>query len=112
VTLVRAVGDRSSDQPLAGVQSDFVDVAPTPILFRLERLQDRMSGSAEMGGGVLVFGAVTATYVTAHHAQPQVDPRIADTQAVFASIRAWRDRFDLIEVGAGHRPTSLRRSAR
>jgi hypothetical protein len=64
-----------------------------------------MAGSAEMGGGVLVLRVVAATHMAAHHAQAQVDPRITETQAVFATVGAWRDRFDLIKVGArNHRP--------
>jgi hypothetical protein len=92
------VGDRSVDLPSIRVERDLVDIAPAPVLARLERSHDRVAGQPEMGGRVLVLGAVATTDVTTYHAQPQMDPRIADPQAVLAAVRAGRDHLDLNEV--------------
>ena len=56
--------------------------------------------SQVMLGCVLILGIITATDMTAGHAQPQVYPRIAHRQALFATIRAWNDVQDLIAMGA------------
>jgi hypothetical protein len=54
----------------------------------------------EMVGGVLVFGIVTAAYVTADQAQTQMHPGIANFQAVFAAISGWDHVLDQVDMGA------------
>ena len=53
-----------------------------------------------MGRGMSVGGRVAATDVAARQAHSEVDPRRADQEAVFASIRRRRDVMHLIEVAA------------
>src|SRR5207244_11179668 len=67
-------------------------------------------GLTEVRGCVPVRRVVAAAHVTAGHAEPQVDPLVADPQAVLAAVRARDDFADLIEVGAGrHRePARIR----
>jgi hypothetical protein len=52
----------------------------------------------KMFGGVLVWRRVAAAHLPARHAKTQVHPLGADAQAVFTSIRAGSDFFDLIEM--------------
>ena len=100
-----AVRDWSSDGPFTGVKRHLVDIAPAPVLPGLERFHDGMTRQPEMGGGVLVLRAVTTAHVPAGHAQPEVEPRVAEAQAVFTTVSAWLDHFDLAEMGAtGHVP--------
>ena len=60
------------------LEGEFVDVAPPPLLARLERLDQRMPGLVEVRGGVPVGRAVTAPHVAADHAQAEVDPPASD----------------------------------
>jgi hypothetical protein len=64
--------------PLSGrLQIDLVDIAPDPILARLEGLYDGVVGGVEVPGGVFVLGVVAATDVAAGEADAQVHPAIA-----------------------------------
>lgn len=45
-----------------------------------------MARFVEVFGGVFVFGRITAADVAAFHAQAQVDPCIADLDALFADM--------------------------
>jgi hypothetical protein len=73
----------------------FIDVAPAPVFAGLERFDDWVIGGLKVFGRVLVLRRVAAADVAAGHAEPQVDPGVADLQAVFAAIRARGDFFDL-----------------
>src|SRR3954452_14292079 len=102
------VGHGAVHRPVASVEDDLVDVAPAPVLTRLEGADDRVIGAVEMLGGVLVLGVVATADVAADHAQSQMDPGIADGEAFLAPLRCTRrDLLDLIEMGAGtaHRVT-------
>jgi hypothetical protein len=48
-----------------------------------------------MAGGVLVLGIITTAYIAASQTDPQVDPFVADLQAVLAAIRAGDYLLDL-----------------
>src|SRR5262245_34078196 len=72
------------------LEADDVHVAPVPLLARLERLDERVGGGVEMGGGVLVRRAVAAADVAALGAAPQVDPAGAHGEALHASVAARR----------------------
>jgi hypothetical protein len=48
--------------------------------------------------GVLVFGGVATTHVSAAQAQAQVDPTVARLQALFATLGFWLHALDLIKV--------------
>ena len=94
------MGYGSFDRPFGRVHSGLVDIAPAPVLPRLERFHDGMTCLPEMRGGVLVLRAVAATDMPAGHAQPEVEPCIPGAQAVFAAVGAWRDHLELIEMCA------------
>ena len=78
-----------------------INVAPHPILTRLERLDDRVVGGVEVLGGVLVLRVVAAANIAAAHALAQVYPGVAGLQAVFAAVSAGLNFVDLVEVRAG-----------
>jgi hypothetical protein len=94
------VSDGTENRPTGRVQLDLIDEAPTPILAGLERPHDRMSGAQEMGGGVLVRGAVATTDVAAGHAQAEVYPPTSNPQAVLTAVGAGGDLADLVEMAA------------
>ena len=54
----------------------------------------------EMFGGVLVLRRVAAAHMSADETQAQVDPGIAELNALLTYVRGRRSDFDLIEVGA------------
>jgi hypothetical protein len=57
-------------------------------------------GRVKVFRGVFVRRRVAAAYVAAGHAEAQVHPLGADAQAIFTSVGAGRDFFDLIEMSA------------
>jgi hypothetical protein len=57
----------------------------------------------EMFGRMPVGGIVTATDVTAPHAEAKVEPHATDFQTVLTTVRAGRDLADLIQMGAAIR---------
>ena len=86
----------------------FINIAPAPVFTRLERLDDRMFRRMEVFRGVLVLRRIAAADVAAGHAEPQVDPRVANLQAVFTAVSARRDFANLIKMSAGHFAENLR----
>lgn len=72
-----------------------VDVAPPPVLARLERLHDGVADGMGMRAGVPEWGRVAAPDVPAGQAEPQVDPFRAQAQALLTALGgARRDRPD------------------
>jgi hypothetical protein len=67
---------------------DFIDIAPAPILARLDRLHDRMLGPMKMFRRMLVLGGVTAAHMAANETHSEMDPGIAYFQTFLASISA------------------------
>jgi hypothetical protein len=63
----------------------------------------------EVLGGVLVLGRIAAAHVSAGQAKTQMDPVIADLQAIFAAVGGWFDLVNLVEMSAlgGHGVSSL-----
>src|SRR5215472_10533631 len=86
------------------VDLDFINIAPAPILARLERADDRMLRLVEVLGGVLVLRGVAAPDVAAGQAQAQVDPGVAHFEAFFTAVGLRFHVVYLIEVSAcaGH----------
>ena len=87
----------------AGLEIDLIDVAPDPVLVRLERLDDGVATRMDVRRRVLVGGDIAATHMTAAQAQPQVDPPATDLEAVLATVGGRRDILDLVEMGARDR---------
>src|SRR4051794_14513348 len=93
---------------------DLVEIAPRPVLARLDRAHDRVVLAARVRGRVAVGRAVAAADVAALEADAQVDPPRAHLQAVLAAVDGLRQLGDLdvLEVGAdGHRDLSSGRRA-
>src|SRR5918993_688620 len=79
---------------------DLVDEAPHPVLTRLERLHDRVRGGVEVLRRVLVLRGIATTDVAANAAEPQMDPGVADLQALLAALgRPRANVANLIEMG-------------
>ena len=55
----------------------------------------------EVFGGMLILGRVAAAHLAANQAQPQMNPGVADLQALLASAFVGVFDFDLIEMFAG-----------
>jgi hypothetical protein len=79
-----------------------VNVAPTPILAWLKRLDDRVVCRVKMLCRVLVFRRVATPNMPAFKAESQVYPRISRFQAVLTAIRAGRDLLYLVKMCTLH----------
>src|SRR4051812_34068093 len=66
-------------------ESDFVDVAPRPVLAGLGGLHDRMADGAKVRARVAVRRAVPTADMATGLAHAQVHPPPADLQAVLAT---------------------------
>src|SRR4051794_23134120 len=88
----RAVPPAPGPHPPSGSSRvGLVDVAPAPVLVRLERLDDGVADQTRMLPGVPVRRGVAAPDVPAGQAQPQVHPRGPHLQALLAALRGARD---------------------
>src|SRR5689334_2118654 len=67
-----------------------VDVAPAPILVRLEALHHGMLRRVEMLGRVLTGRLIAAADMAAKQAHPQMDPVAVRLQAFLATLRGTR----------------------
>lgn len=76
-----AVGVRVS----GWLEKHLINVAPTPILTPLERLDDRVLGRMEVLGRVFILRTVATPNMAADHAEPEMHPVIADLQAFFTT---------------------------
>ena len=81
-------------------EGDLVDVAPFPMLTRLQGCDDRVMGLVEMLRRVLVLRRIAASDVTAGEAESKMDPGITCLQALLAPLAARYDLPDLVEMGA------------
>ena len=90
-------GDRGSPQPTGRVEAapvgqlsrsdvGIVDIAPAPVLARLERLDDRVPGGVGVSASVPERRRVAAADLSAGQAQPQMHPRGAQAQAFRAAL--------------------------
>ena len=73
---------------------DLLDEAPRPLLARLERADYRVPARPGVLGGVAVGGVVAAADVAAGQADAQVQPGLADRQAVDAAVGGGRELGD------------------
>jgi hypothetical protein len=77
---------RPSDDILS--KHELVYVAPSPVFAGLERLHNRVTRVIKVLRSVLVLRGVAAAYVTASHAQTQVNPGLPVLQAFLTALRA------------------------
>src|SRR4051794_4056023 len=91
-------GGRAAFDP----EGDLVDVAPVPVLARLERPDDRVTGVTVVAGGVPVGRVVAAADDAALCAASEVHPAVAGLQALLAAghPRAAFRVLDGVQVGA------------
>src|SRR5438132_2402038 len=78
------------DRPACGcyqLEDYVVEVARRRVPSLLERLDDRMTGSPEVLGGVLVLRRVATADVTAYLAQPEMHPGVPHLQTFLAAFR-------------------------
>ena len=57
-----------------------------------------MPGAVKVFGRVLVLGVIAASNMPADQAQAQMNPAIADLQAIFAALSTGRNVPDLIDM--------------
>ena len=74
----------------AKVQTNFIDIAPSPSFRRIVAFDDGMAGLAKMLGGVTVWRAVVAADMAACPAEAQMHPRRTKFQTFLASERTRR----------------------
>jgi hypothetical protein len=84
--------------PSRRLEHDLIDVAPDPVLSRLEGLNDWVVGRMEVLGGVLVLGRITTANVSTGETQAQVHPGITGFQTVLTAIGARCYLLYLIEM--------------
>ena len=68
-----------------------VDIAPAPVLSRLEGFDERVLGGVKMLGRVLVLGRIAAAYVPADQALAKMNPAVPHVQALLAAFSAGSD---------------------
>ena len=68
---------------------DFIHEAPDPALDALERGDQRMAGGMEVRRGVAMPRRVAAADVAALQALAQVDPGVAEIEALLAALGAF-----------------------
>ena len=90
--------------PIAEVEHYLVNVAPPPAFGRVIAFDDRMPRLVEMFGGMAVRQLVAAADMAAGPAQPQMQPRRPDFQALVAAEGARRYSADGVSMAAfvGH----------
>ena len=77
-----------------------VHIAPEPIFAGFDGPHNRVLGSVKMLGSVLVLRGITATHVSANHAQAKMDPRVPLFQAFLASFAAGFHFLNFFDVRA------------
>jgi hypothetical protein len=72
-------------------ECDLVDVAPTPVLARLDRSDDRARGRVMVRGRVANGRAIAAADMAAGEADPEMQPLAALALAVLATVDGCRE---------------------
>jgi hypothetical protein len=81
------------------VKFELIHVAPAPLLARLERPDDRVISLVKVFPRMLILGRIATTHVSAFQTETQVDPRIAQLQALLAALRrAWPNAPNMIQM--------------
>jgi hypothetical protein len=62
-----------------------IDVAVAPAFWRIETLDDRVTRLVEVTGGVLSQRVITTSYMAALPADPKMDPRLSELEALLAT---------------------------
>jgi hypothetical protein len=81
------------------LEHQVVWIAAEPVFIRLERLDDGVPNGAVMLGRVPTRAVVAAADMATGHADSQMDPILAQLQALQATLTGGNHVNDLIEVG-------------
>ena len=84
----------------AKVQTNFIDIAPSPPFRRIVSFDDRMAGRMKMLGGVSIRRVVATANMSAGAAEPQMHPLRTGFQALLATPGARRHIVDRVLVAA------------
>jgi hypothetical protein len=68
------------------LQRELVDIAPTPILSRLDGCDDRMLSGPKVLGRVPVLGLIAASDVSARPTQAKMHPGVAERETFLATL--------------------------
>ena len=79
-----------------------IHVAPDPLFPGFNRAHEGMFALLKMLGSVLVLRRVTASDVPALQAHAEVDPPVADLDAVFTDMLVRIGELDLVRMGTFH----------
>ena len=91
-----SVGDEELLEP------KLMDVAPPPFLTGLDRASDGMLRCTEVANGVLVPGRVAAADVAALHAHPELQPGVAQPDALITTSAARLHVAKVFDVPTNH----------
>jgi hypothetical protein len=88
-----------------------IHITPNPFLSRLNRAHHGMMDMMKMLGGMLVLRRIATPHFAAHHTHAQVNPIVANLDAILAHVHIGRGDFNLIQMLAftrhGSSPCSL-----
>jgi hypothetical protein len=83
-------------------QLSLIDVTPGPLLARLEGCHHGMARVVEMFRGMAAWRAVTTADVTAREAEPQMNPRCAQFQALFTPLSTGGSGNETLQMMTAH----------
>ena len=90
------------------IEFHLIDIAPAPSLSGLEGLHDGMLGVMEMFRRMFIFRRVAAAHMSALQTKTQVNPCVANFQALFAAIGSARCYGpNLIQMSASRHKSSF-----
>src|SRR5215207_1102971 len=87
--------DPSLAPDLGNQEREVIDVAPGPLLARLERADQRVTALVRVGGGMAVGRVVAAPDLSALEADPQMQPRVAHGQTLLTALDGLGQLLDL-----------------
>src|SRR5260370_41178488 len=83
---------------LHGIELNFVDVTPAPVLPRLGGLHDGVAGRVEMLRGMLILGGGAAADMGARPTEPEMHPPVPRFHTFFPALRGGRCRPDFLDL--------------
>lgn len=85
---------------MAEVDYDFINVAPAPLLSRLDGTHQRVAGIVKMFGRMFILGIITTSNITANQTQPQMHPSISHVETFLTDAGRRLENFNLIQMRA------------
>src|SRR6185369_7225297 len=90
--------DLTATETLSELDHELVDVAPAPLLTRLDGTHERVLAGVEVLGRMSVLRRIAAADMSTHHAQAEMEPGVACFQTLLTPLCPWLDVADLIQV--------------